>query len=141
MSAGRHGQLAWPPLSMGQLAAVINGSTGCHFNYLTSDKCLKWPMFIRELCTYAKLPLNITGCLQLELGACLIYNKETQSPEISSQQVQKLTPQFFGIYIWPYIGYRFPLSLSTIWGNHLLFNFMLKFPISTIWRNHLPFNK
>ena len=28
-----------------------------------------------------------------------------------------------------YIGYRFPLSLSTIWGNHLPFNFMLKFPI------------
>ena len=39
-----------------------------------------------------------------------------------------------------YIGYRFPLSLSTIWGNHLPVNFMLKFPtcISTIWRNHLP---
>ena len=28
-----------------------------------------------------------------------------------------------------YIGYRFPLSLYTIWGNHLPFNFMLKFPI------------
>ena len=27
-----------------------------------------------------------------------------------------------------YIGYRFPLSLSTIWGNHLPVNFMLKFP-------------
>ena len=40
-----------------------------------------------------------------------------------------------------YIGYRFSLSLSTIWGNHLPFNFMLKFPISTIWRNHLPFNQ
>ena len=41
------------------------------------------------------------------------------------QQVQKLTPQFL-LYI--YIGYRFPLSLSTIWGNHLPVNFMLKFP-------------
>ena len=38
----------------------------------------------------------------------------------------------FVIYI--YIGYRFPLSLFTIWGNHLPVNFMLKFPtcISTI---------
>ena len=27
-----------------------------------------------------------------------------------------------------YIGYIFPLSLSTIWANHLPFNFMLKFP-------------
>ena len=45
----------------------------------------------------------------------------------------------FVIYI--YIGYRFPLSLSTIWGNHLPVNFMLKFPtciLSTILRNHLP---
>ena len=24
---------------------------------------------------------------------------------------------------------RFPMSISTIWGNHLPFNFMLKFPI------------
>ena len=66
------------------------------------------------------------------------YNKATRSPEISREQVQKLTPQFL-LYI--YIGYRFPLSLSTIWGNHLPVNFMLKFPtctISTIWRNHLP---
>ena len=41
------------------------------------------------------------------------------------------------------IGYRFPLSLSTICGNHLPVNFMSKFPtcISTIWRNHLPFNQ
>ena len=30
-----------------------------------------------------------------------------------------------------YSGYRFPLSLSTIWGNHLPFNFMLKFPTHT----------
>ena len=36
-------------------------------------------------------------------------NKATRSPEISRQQVQKLTPQFF-----LFIGYRFPLSLSTI---------------------------
>ena len=43
-------------------------------------------------------------------------NKATRSPEISREQVQKLTPQFL-LYI--YIGYRFPLSLSTIWGNHL----------------------
>ena len=64
-------------------------------------------------------------------------NKATRSPEISREQVQKLTPQFL-LYI--YIGYRFPLSLSTIWGNHLPVNFMLKFPtcISMIWRNHLP---
>ena len=31
-----------------------------------------------------------------------------------------------------YIGYRFPLSLSTIWGNHLRFNSMLKFPIYSL---------
>ena len=36
-------------------------------------------------------------------------DKETRSPEISRQQVQKLTPQFFF-----YIGYRFPLFLSII---------------------------
>ena len=44
----------------------------------------------------------------------------------------------FVIYI--YIGYRFPMSLSTIWGNHLPANIVFKFPtcISTIWRNHLP---
>ena len=67
----------------------------------------------------------------------LMINKATRSPEISREQVQKLTPQFL-LYI--YIGYRFPLSLSTIWGNHLPVNFMFKFPtcISTIWRNHLP---
>ena len=38
-----------------------------------------------------------------------MYNKEnkaTRSPEISREQVQKLTPQFL-----LYIGYRFPLSL------------------------------
>ena len=54
-------------------------------------------------------------------------NKATRSPEISREQVQKLTPQCL-LYI--YIGYRFPLSLSTIWGNHL----PVKFPtcISTI---------
>ena len=91
------------------------------------------------------------------------HNKATRSPEISRKQVQKLTPQFllyiivgnfdmkltgrwfpqivdrnsgnlYPIYI--YIGYRFPLFLSTIWGNHLPVNFMSKFP--TIWRNHLP---
>ena len=65
------------------------------------------------------------------------WNKATRSPEISREQVQRLTPQFL-LYI--YIGYRFPLSISTIWGNHVPVNFMLKFPtcISTIWRNHLP---
>ena len=64
------------------------------------------------------------------------YNKATRSPEISREQVQKLTPQFLLYIYWIYI----PLSLSTIWGNHLPVNFMLKFPtcISTIWRNHLP---
>ena len=68
---------------------------------------------------------------------CLIAqhkkNKATRSPGISRQQVQKLTPQFL-LYI--YIGYRFPLSLSTIWGNDIRVNFMLKFPtcISTIWK-------
>ena len=68
----------------------------------------------------------------------LIQNKATRSPEISREQVQRQTPQFL-LYI--YIGYRFPLSISTIWGNHLPVNFMLKFPtcISTIWRNHLPY--
>ena len=40
-------------------------------------------------------------------------NKATRSPEISRQQVQKLTPQFFVFVI--YIGYRFPLSLYTIY--------------------------
>ena len=66
-----------------------------------------------------------------------MLNKATRSPEISREQVQRLTPQFL-LYI--YIGYRFPLSLSTIWGKHVPVNFMLKFPtcISTIWRNHLP---
>ena len=63
-------------------------------------------------------------------------NKATQSPEISSQQVHHN-------FCFIYIGYRFPLSLSTIWRNHLPVNFMLKLPtcISTIWRNHLPFNQ
>ena len=41
-----------------------------------------------------------------------------------------VNPREYGIYIC--IWYRFPLSLSTIWGNDLPFNFMLKFPISTI---------
>ena len=45
------------------------------------------------------------------------------------------------IFLYIYIGYRFPLSLSTIWGNHLPVNFMLKKIIFTIWRNHLPFNQ
>ena len=69
-------------------------------------------------------------------GTFQYLNKATRSPDISREQVQKLTPQFCYIYI----GYRFPVSLSTIWGNHLPVNFMLKFPtcISTIWRNHLP---
>ena len=62
-------------------------------------------------------------------------NKATLSPEISRQQVQQHNHFFI------HIGYSFPLSLSTIWGNHLPFSFMLKFPISTIWRNHLPFNQ
>ena len=109
-------------------------------------------------------------------------NKTTRSPEISRQQVQKLTPPLlsnrglvsislfwerivflknifhkkfkhpitiknemtknFCLHPPPppgiknqnkgmedHIGYRFPLSLPTIWGNHLPFNFMLKFPI------------
>ena len=77
------------------------------------------------------------GLLRLSYGGqrCEV-NKETRSPEIFRQQVQKLTPHFF-----VYNGYRFPLSLSTIWGNHLPVNFMLKFPtcISTIWRNNLPY--
>ena len=41
----------------------------------------------------------------------LKQNKATQSPEISRQQVQKLTPQFVCFI---YTGYRFPLSLCTI---------------------------
>ena len=117
-------------------------------------------------------------------------NKATRSSEISCQQVQKLTPQFF-FYI--YIGYRFPLSLSTIVFLKNKFCFLFpelffsgnvgnsikckkniippppkkkttptfdmfeiknqnkgiedyigyRFPLSlsTIWRNHLPFNQ
>ena len=41
-------------------------------------------------------------------------NKATRSPEISREQVQKLTPQFL-LYI--YIGYRFPLSLIYYLGK------------------------
>ena len=37
------------------------------------------------------------------------------------------------------IGYRFPLSRSTIWGNHLPVNFMLNFPTCT--RVYLRFGK
>ena len=51
-----------------------------------------------------------------------LNNKATRSHEISRQQVQKLTPQF--VYI--YIGYRFPLSLSTI--VFLKKNFCFLFP-------------
>ena len=43
-----------------------------------------------------------------------IWNKATRSPEISREQVQKLTPQFL-LYI--YIGYRFPLSLIYYLGK------------------------
>ena len=77
------------------------------------------------------------SCFLPDILLFYTHNKATRSPEISREQVQKLTPQFL-LYI--YIGYRFPLSLSTIWGNHLPVNFMFKFPtcISTIWRNHLP---
>ena len=55
-------------------------------------------------------------------GRCNISRPGPSAPReitrqlISHEQVQKLTPQFL-LYI--YIGYRFPLSLSTIWGNHL----------------------
>ena len=34
-----------------------------------------------------------------------------------------------------YNGYRFPLSLSTIWGNHLPFLTSCLNSLSTIWRN------
>ena len=115
----------------------------------------KWSIFLSNFAwnTYGKsyMVFQFTPWLHLTLGGiersnqdhwvliwlCIIDNKATRSPEISREQVQKLTPQFL-LYI--YIGYRFPLSLSTIWGNHLPVNFMLKFPtcISTIWRNHLP---
>ena len=67
---------------------------------------------------------NQTGPILVHIYP-LFNNKATRSPEISREQVQKLTPQFL-LYL--YIGYRFPLSLSTIWGNHLPVNFMLKFP-------------
>ena len=53
---------------------------------------------------------NYTVCSQRKQG--------NSSPKISHQQVQKQTPQFCFIYI----GYRVPLSLSTIRGNHLPFN-------------------
>ena len=74
-------------------------------------------------------------------------NKATLSPEIFRKQVKNPTHFFLIAYNAKkhemrqhcfskknqgnegYIGYRFPLSLSTIWGNHLPFNFMLKFPI------------
>ena len=36
---------------------------------------------------------------------------------------------FLFVFYIQYFGYSFPLSISTIWGNHLPFNFMLKFPI------------
>ena len=49
---------------------------------------------------------SLTGILRN-----LSINKATRSPEISRQQVQKLTPQFV---FFIYIGYRFPMSLSTI---------------------------
>ena len=45
-----------------------------------------------------------------------VNNKATRSPEISRQQVHHN-------FCFIYIGYRFPLSLSTIWGNHLPVNF------------------
>ena len=45
---------------------------------------------------------------------CHLNNKATRSPEISREQVQKLTPQFV-LYI--YIGYRFPLSLIYYLGK------------------------
>ena len=51
-----------------------------------------------------------------------VKNKATRLPEISRQPVQKLTPQFL-FYIHVYNGYRFPLSRSSIWGNHLPVNF------------------
>ena len=46
--------------------------------------------------------------------AVRIDNKATRSPEISREQVQKLTPQFL-LYI--YIGYIFPLSLIYYLGK------------------------
>ena len=69
-------------------------------------------------------------------GACCcaltVYssiNKATRSPEISRGQVQKLRHHNFcytGIYIY---GYRFPLSLSTIWGV----NFHVQIPYMYIY--------
>ena len=37
-----------------------------------------------------------------------------------------------------YIGYRLPLSPSTIWGNHLPVNFMLKFPTCILRQTRHP---
>ena len=57
-------------------------------------------------------PVNTHAKTEIKSGQFISPgNKATRSPEISREQVQKLTPQFF-FYI--YIGYRFPLSLSTI---------------------------
>ena len=104
----------------------------------TADLCDHFATFIfsnDQICKNTQRSRTIRVYKQENIAAH--KNKATRSPEISREQVQRLTPQFL-LYI--YIGYRFPLSISTIWGNHLPVNFMLKFPtcISTIWRNHLP---
>ena len=110
-------------------------------NYSITSNSTSWHQIVHQIvCMTSK---SMSWCRKVRLGVKKYvvnmswYNKATRSPEISLEQVQKLTPQFL-LYI--YIGYRFPLSLSTIWGNHLPVNFMLKFPtcISAIWRNHLP---
>ena len=62
-----------------------------------------------------------------------IQSEATRLHEISRQQVQKLTLQFFFIYILD-IDSDCPELLSG--ETTFRFNFMLKFPISTIWRNH-----
>ena len=76
---------------------------------------------------------------------CLINRYIYIHIQISREQVQKLTPQCLLYIHGPYMynGYRFPLSLSTIWGNHLGYKFVLSIFIYNIalrqkyFRSHL----
>ena len=101
-----------------------------------------------KVCCTSTMIVQLIGTKCVQICEAVWAESRTQSTTHLKQgnSVTRDLPQtgsetnttIFVIYI--YIGYRFPLSLSTIWGNHLPVNFMLKFPtcISTIWRNHLP---
>ena len=83
-----------------------------------SYRCVNYNVSnIASSCPSQKFPYW-THILAIYETVICILNKATRSPEISCQQVQKPTPQFF--------------SRSTIWGNHLPLTFIFKFPISTI---------